>query len=404
MKERKVIIGINIASNAGREILSGVFSYIDKGSSWRPKLVQTEQELTPDALSGLEADGVDGYLLSFGNTGSTRDFLFRSPKPLILIGTQREGFYGRAAPTAFVWNDNAAIGTMGAKHFLSLGTFSAYAFAHSRNGEPSSLARLKGFSDTLQRAGYSLMPAFRANFHEGADAYMAAMEGWLKKLPKPAAVMAAGDKIALRVLTAAARCGITVPKQLMVIGVDNDELLVSHTSPPLTSIHPGHFEMGFKAAAELERLMSARRCGTVRTTTVPPLMIAERESTRSTPPAVTLVARANAYIKQKKSLGITAADVAAHLGCSRELIDLRFREIEGQTLRTAIENYRMNEVKHLLMTTKRPIATIARQCGFKTASHLAHLFKLRNGITMQQFREDPRHQSTGSLPSTIDIP
>jgi AraC-like DNA-binding protein len=85
-------------------------------------------------------------------------------------------------------------------------------------------------------------------------------------------------------------------------------------------------------------------------------------------------------------MGITASDVTAYLGCSRELVDLRFRETEGITLREAIENFRLNEVKRLLKSTNRPISTIARQCGFKSASHLSHLFKHRTGMTPGEWK------------------
>jgi AraC-like DNA-binding protein len=172
----------------------------------------------------------------------------------------------------------------------------------------------------------------------------------------------------------------------MVIGVDNDELLVSHSSPPLTSIHPGHFEMGFKAAAELDRLMSAKQKCSVNSTNIQPLRIVERESTKNVKPAALLVSRAKRFINQKYASGITAQDVTKYLGCSRELIDLRFREIEGITLKAELENCRLTEVKRLLKTTSRPISTIAKQCGFKSTSHLTHLFSLRNGLSPLAWR------------------
>lgn len=397
MKTHTVIVGIGIASKAGRDLLSGVFSYIENGCAWRPKLVQSERELSAASLSAMEADGVDGYLLSFGNTGEPRDFLMRSSKPLVLIGTEREGFFGRTAPTAFVWNDNAAIGALGARHLASLGTFNSYGFVHSLTTQCSS-ARAGGFFEVLKRAKRGSMTEFHPSSATTSDERMAALADWLDAMPKPAAVMAAGDYIALRVLAAAERRGIKVPGQLMVVGVDNDELLVSHSSPPLTSIQPGHFEMGFKAAAELERLMASkcrsagfhpsrsRRHMAAHVTTVPPQRIVERESTRSAPPAAMLVTRAKAFIKQNMGLGITASDVVAHLGCSRELADLRFREIEGRTVRATIEEFKLAEIRRLLKSTCRPVATIARQCGFKSASHLNHLFKRRNGVSPRDWR------------------
>ena len=387
MKAHMVIVGVGIGTNAGREILSGVFSFIDRGRAWRPKLVQSVNELNPAALAAMEAGGVDGYLLSFGNEGEPRDFLNRSSKPLVLIGTQRAGFYERAAPTSFVWNDNAAIGAAGARHFASLGTFNSYGFVHVLRHEPYSDARGRGFAAELQRLGRQAPSEYRPIEEIDAAARQAALVEWLKELAKPAAVMVDGDGMALNVLEAAACGGIKIPGQMMVVSVNNDELLVAHSSPPLTSIQPGHYEMGFKAAAELERLMSARRKIAGHTVNVPPQRVVERESTRKAKPAAMLVKRAKEYIRRRSQMGVTAAEVVKFLGCSRELVDLRFREIEGQTLCAAIEGHRLGDVKRLLRTTRRPIATIARQCGFKSASHLSHLFRLRVGVTPCFWRE-----------------
>lgn len=386
MIPRTVIICINIAKKTGREILSGVFSYIENGcKNWRPKLVQTAEELTSASLAAMESGGVDGYLLSFGNTGEPRDFLMRSSKPLVLIGTEREGFLGRSAPTAFVWNDNAAIGALGAKHIVSLGLFNSYGFVHSTNTLCSDM-RCHGFVETLRHAGRGNVEEFRPDDATSPEELKKALVNWLTDLPKPAAVMAARDASALQILEAADCGGIKVPGQLMVVGVDNDELLVTHSSPPLTSVQPGHFEMGFKAAEELERLMLARRRTRERTTTIPPQRIVARESTRATPPATKLVERAWNYIRQKAGVGISAADVTTHLGCSRELVDLRFRELEGCTLRAALEGYRLNKVKRLLRTTSRPVSAIAKQCGFKSVGSLSHLFRRRVGISPRDWR------------------
>ena len=201
----------------------------------------------------------------------------------------------------------------------------------------------------------------------------------------------------MHVLAAAEQAGLDVPRQVAVLGVDNDELLTTHCTPPLTSIQPGHFEIGFKAAAELERLMSARRSPSGRSMSVSPSRIVERESTRPTAPGAALVERAKKFILQNMALGITTTDVVAHLGCSRNLADLRYKEIEGMTIRTAIEKIRMDEVRRLLKSTQRPMTAIAKQCGFRSPCHLAHLFRQRFGVSMGRWRESAQGESSRRL-------
>jgi len=50
-----------------------------------------------------------------------------------------------------------------------------------------------------------------------------------------------------------------VPEEIAVIGVDNDPLLCSLTTPPLTSVIPNTHRTGYEAARLLDRLMSGER-------------------------------------------------------------------------------------------------------------------------------------------------
>ena len=82
---------------------------------------------------------------------------------------------------------------------------------------------------------------------------------WLAALPKPAAVMAALDERAIEILSACGEARIQVPRQVAVIGVDNDELLCDFSDPPLSSVLPDHVREGALAAAELNRMLRSRK-------------------------------------------------------------------------------------------------------------------------------------------------
>ena len=56
----------------------------------------------------------------------------------------------------------------------------------------------------------------------------------------PAAVMAACDTTALEVMEACKRARISVPNQISVLGVDNDELMCEFDSPTISSVLPRH--------------------------------------------------------------------------------------------------------------------------------------------------------------------
>lgn len=388
MKVKKIVVGISIDNGSGREVLSGFFNYTEANSLWRMRLVQSPSELTAETVRSAEASGVDGYVISFQCPDETIRALSATAKPIVVVGIRNSGLENRRAPTAFVFNDNESIGTVAGDFAATLGNFRSYAYVHARRERGYSDGRLIGFRSAIERHGHGSVNVYAANSSEGSDEDIAALSNWLAGLPKPIALMAGCDWRAMHVLDAAQKSGLDVPGQVAVIGVDNDALLDAHSSPPLTSVHPDHAKIGFLAAKELQRMMNPRNRTVNRMTDVPPKGIVERESTRNIAPLSKLVNRAQQFISENACRGIETADVISHLGCSRNLADLRYKAAEGMTIRAAIEKARLDEVSRLLRTTRRSLKTIAAQCGFSSSCRLSHLFHERFGISPREWRKE----------------
>src|SRR5205814_4595727 len=93
---------------------------------------------------------------------------------------------------------------------------------------------------------------------------------WLVELPKPIGVLGCNDDYAHRVLNEARRQGVKVPDQLAVLGVDDDELFNTLVTPSLSSIVLPAQQIGFEAAAKLDRLMRGEPVGEL-VTRLPPV-------------------------------------------------------------------------------------------------------------------------------------
>ena len=76
-----------------------------------------------------------------------------------------------------------------------------------------------------------------------------------------------------------------------------------------------------------------------------------------------------------------------HLGCSRRLADLRFRELQGTSIGEMLITTRLEEVKWMLRSTKEPVDAIAAECGFSNPNYLKNLFKKRFNMTMRDYRK-----------------
>ena len=189
-----------------------------------------------------------------------------------------------------------------------------------------------------------------------------------------------------------------VPEQVSVLGVDDDVLLCDFTNPPLSSVKPDHEQVGYRAAAELDVLMNARTKTTRKKARVVLCQIkgvTERATTKPLAPSSALIKKALDYIDKHACEGATVKDVVAHLGISRSLADLRFRETLGVSILDTLTKRRLNEVVRLLFTTDYSIKRISLTCGFNNIKHLKWLFKKHFHMSMRDYRKANGTQDAG---------
>ena len=198
--------------------------------------------------------------------------------------------------------------------------------------------------------------------------------------------MAAFDERAIEILSVCNEAKIQVPRQVAVIGVDNDELLCDFSDPPLSSVLPDHVREGALAAAELNRMLRARKPTPATTVLCREKRIIRRESTAPVAPITHLVDEALRYIHRNATIALRVDDVVRHLGVSRRLADLRFKESGELSLARAISDVRLDEVAKRLKESDAPIGKIASACSFENLQHLANAFRRRFGMSMSDYR------------------
>jgi LacI family transcriptional regulator len=118
------------------------------------------------------------------------------------------------------------------------------------NGEPwmdAAIDRLKGYKQALATADIAFDEALmRDGDWLPLRGYEAGLELLSLKQP-PTAILCGNDLMAIGVLEAAAERGFDVPKDLSVMGYDDQEL-ARYTHPPLSTLVLPNYEMGLKAA------------------------------------------------------------------------------------------------------------------------------------------------------------
>ncbi len=389
---RKVLVVTRATGAAGRDLISGIFTYARSGKHWDIRLFQTPDALTRAELERFLCEGLDGLVASELTHDDTLAHILARRLPLVRIGSDPR--LPSDAPTvAVVHNDEERIGTMAADFLVSLGSFRSFAFVPVSRPYAKlhvwSERRAAAFAARLGLLGHRVT-VFRSAAAFDTPDDRAALESFLTALPKPAALMAAWDERAGHVLAACERLGIRVPDQIAVIGVDNDELVCDFCEPKLTSVYPDHIREGLRAAAVLDALMARRIPRKALLEPVPPKEIVIRESAAPVAPAAVLIRRALAFIGTNAVLGARPGDVARSVGVSRRLLDLRFSQYNRKSVNGELLDAKLKAVRELLQTTSRPIAAVSAAAGFRNVHHLEKVFRARYGKSMRDWRSQSR--------------
>ena len=363
---------------SGRDFLAGFARRARHRSEWNLHLRISKKTLEPNILHAISLGGYNGIVTDEDSYNSIPKGAIPPQTSVVVFGT-----YDPNAPknVFFVQNDNAAIGCFGGKYLFGLGRFRAFGFVPTEVEHGWSRIRAEAFKKELGRRKTDVRVFDHADKASSLKAY-------LSGLPKPAAVMAACDTTALEIAETCKRAHISIPDQISVLGVDNDELLCEFDSPTISSVLPRHDTVGEMAAKALARMFRGWPGNKPRREICDKQTVVERESTAPLSPATHLITSALSFIRQNATKAITTEDVVNHLGVSRSLATLRFREYQGQTIREVILDTRLEELKKRLVSTQMPVAKVARVCGFTDIPHLQVVFKRRFGLPMGRWRQN----------------
>ena len=369
-----IIVALQLNGAPGRNEFLGISQFLAHGKSWNLTLAHSL-----DDINGALARGdVDGAIIGLLHDARTLELVAASTIPTVLIDIGADRVGNRRDAIVYVRNDDLGIGRMAAKFFSSLGQFRAYAFIHPSVPRPWAELREEAFFEALRQQN---LPTFRPR--EGTD-----LADFLRQLPKPAAVLAAWDRLAQDVLPAAKKARLKVPGQVSVLGVDNDEIYCDNFSPAISSVKPDHRQMGETAARSLAKLLRdpARASGTV--LRMPPVEVIVRESTAVTVSGAAIVTRAHAYVAANAARALTPDEVADALHISRRLLDKRFHELTKSSVSALIRDTRLRLLKtQLLRHRRRPIAVLTHELGYPNPRYVKNLFLKTFGLTMRDWRK-----------------
>ena len=290
----------------------------------------------------------------------------------------------QAPPGAtLVRHDNASFGRAAADVLLPDGR--TFAVLGMKRHQWSSI-RERVFAERVRAAGRRCrVLRFRADsahpFAALGDVRVA-----LSRLPRPVSVFAVSDRLASMALMAAESLGWHCPRDIRIVGVDDDEILCMSFPTPISSVHPDWALGGRLVAKALEAQMRGEPPG--REYVYGAAGVTRRATTRSARarPKDPRVERALAFIAADYASPITVGDVTDAMGYSRSHGELRFREETGRTILETIEEMRWERLVVLLGRHNASLAALPDMCGFRSASALRQFFRRRTGMSMTEWR------------------
>lgn len=379
--KRQVALLIETSSEYGRNLLSGVTRYMRMHDQWLVYAEQCDLPLHPPRwLETWKGDGI----ISRATTPKLRQAVQRTGVPLVEVTDRYEDL-----DLPYVRSDDSAIGELAAAH-LRERNFVRFAFcgyegeAWSQRRENAFMAAVRDHTRDDVAVYNSVWQGPRALSSE--DEQHAIVE-WLHSIKRPFGIMACNDVRGRQVIDACQRIGMTVPQEVAIIGVDNDELLCRLCSPPLSSVMPAASVVGFQAAEMLDDMMCGRTVRS-REQVIAPIGVATRQSTDVVAIEDQSIAAALHYIREHACRRISVDDVAEKSKVSRSTLERQFRKLVGRTPQEEIRYVQIQRVKELLTTTNLSISQIADYCGFEHPEYLHAVFKRFTAVTPGRFRKD----------------
>ena len=284
--------------------------------------------------------------------------------------------------------DNVGLGHMGAEHFMERG-FRSFGFC-GFSTDPWACERRDGFVEGLSLAGHACdvfdveYPGDLTPFWDTTQ--IAELAVWLKRLEKPAAVMACVDMRALQVISAAQAAGLLVPEEVSVLGVNNDAVRCELAYPPLSSVAPNAFQSGYQAADCLAGLMMGKSSA-VADRRIEPLGVVSRQSTDILAIEDKNVAAALSYIREHACHGINVEEVLKPAFASRSQLEKKFRRHLGRSPQAEIRRVQVAKIRQLLFETDFPLKKIAELTGFEHVEYMCVVFKRLTGSAPGSYRK-----------------
>ncbi len=238
---------------------------------------ESDPKLEQDEIDHILAHHLECLVLASCQESSESLPSIGESVPLVLIDRRFPGF-----DSNFVGVNDYKVGELATEHLISQG---CRRIAHIR-GSATSVGnnRAQGYRDTLQRHGIAAPPEYiisagDSSESDGETRGRRAMEAILALKVQPDGLFCFNDTIAVGAMFKAFEAGISIPKDLAIVGCGNYHYS-SKLQVPLTSVDQRAVEIGERTARMIARLLEKDASSRSRKVVLEPQLIVRASSQR----------------------------------------------------------------------------------------------------------------------------
>jgi len=111
-----------------------------------------------------------------------------------------------------------------------------------------------------------------------------------------------------------------------------------------------------------------------------------------------LLADAMAIVEQDYASDLTVESVARRVASSPRQLQRAYKEIAGTTFRAHLTAVRMERARDLLLTSRLPVAEVARRVGYRQPAQFAKAFRRHHGASPSELRARARRGEVCPFP------
>jgi LacI family transcriptional regulator len=373
---------VDTSTSWGRRIHTGIHNYERKHGPWQVFVEARGMEERLRVPAGWKGHGI---IARVGSLAMARELEALGLPVVNVSGIELDGVRFPRVST-----DLEASAELAVRHFLDRGYrhfayFSLLGLAYVANHQAA-------FFHAVKRAGgdfasYAVRPVAGAEPDWNLD--LAKLADWLRSLPKPVAVLAWNPSSGREIVYACQQAGLLVPEDVAVLSGADDDLLCEVLQVPLSAILVAAEQIGYQAAAMLDRLLRGGSAP-AQPYLIAPLSIVTRRSTDTLAIRDQVLVRALGFIRDKGSRAIQVVDVARHAGVSRRVLERHFHHLLGRSPASEIRRVRLERAKTLLAESDLSIPDVAAAAGFGSPEYLACVLRAETGKTPLRYRKDIR--------------